>query len=77
LNGLTQSAASGGRQVNSRMNQEFDDEITNSSKLREMIMGNLQQNSRTASNKTLMDRIGIGAGLGSAILGMMKPMAMG
>jgi hypothetical protein len=59
------------------MNQEFDDEITNSSKLREMIMGNLQQNSRTASNKTLMDRIGIGAGLGSAILGMMKPMAMG
>lgn len=76
-NGLMQSGVSGGRQINTRMNDEFDQGITNSSELRKMIMDNLQQNSRTASKKTFMDRLGLTASLGSAILGMMKPTALG
>lgn len=70
-NGLMQSGASGGRQVNTRMNTEFDEGLTESSKIIAEINKQLEQSSRAASKTSFLDKLGLGTSLASAILAML------
>ena len=76
-NGMMQSGASGGRQINTRMNNEFDSGITNSSEILAAINKQLEESSRASSRTTGMDKLGLGTSLLGAILGMAKPTMLG
>lgn len=76
-NGFMQSGVSGARGNNARYNTEFDDYLTNSSKIANQIQNELAKKAHSLSSMSGLQRFGAGMGLGAAILGMANPFSLG